>query len=281
MNRRSLPVIGSGRDEDRMERPAPKPSSAAANAGAPSTEMESALEEIWDETRRQFYRPRNFLRWLDLNRRFQLRFIRAEQLRIEVPGALLPDCDNCLDICCTGPNAVVTLRLQDIARLVDAGLQDAIVFADTAPLPQERAKSWAQRNLDASLFRHTFPVLKRDDTGTCSLLTPERHCGAWPAWPLSCARYPYSVDVEHNVLFLAKGCESHKRMSRDDAPDSIRRLIDAAIESYNARVKDVILLHCALDELDRIGLVDRLRLPPRLQKRLGRLRARRESEEAP
>lgn len=273
MSRRSLPVIGAATDEDRMER---RPTAPAKRT--PSSAMATALDEIWERTRRDFYRPRNFLRWFDLNRRFQLRFIRAEQLQIEVPGALLPDCENCVEICCTGPNAVVTLRLQDIARLYDAGLQDAIAPSDTAPLPPERAKSWAQRNLDASLFRQTFPVLKRDETGTCSLLTPDRQCGAWPAWPLSCARYPYAVDVEHNVLFLAKGCQSHRRMSRDDAPDSIRRLIDAAVESYNARVKDVILLHCALDELDRIGLLAPLRLPPRLQKRLHRLRQQRQEE---
>jgi Fe-S-cluster containining protein len=221
-------------------------------AGHEPGAVESALEELWSRSRYRLYHPKNVWRWLDLRRRFELRFLRASAMRVAVPARLLPDCATCTDICCTGPNAVVSLRLADIAALVDAGLERHVVHERP---DADGDASWARQEADWSVFHRMFPVLQRDVTGTCALLTEDRMCGAYPAWPLSCARYPYALDVLNSRVFLAKGCESHRLMSADDAPDAVRRLVDAAVRGYNERLRDVILLHVALDELQELDLL--------------------------
>lgn len=230
-------------------------------------EMERALDELWQRARFRLYSPRHLWTWLDLNRRFELSFVRSGQLKVQVPRGLVPDCDSCLEICCTGPNAVVSLRLRDIAALVDAGLEEHITF-DRPDAPGDR--SWAALEASWSVFHRTFPVLRRDETGTCALLTDERTCGAWPSWPLSCARYPYAIDVLGRRIFLAKGCGEHRFVTLEDPPGRVRDLVDAAVKSYNERVKDIILLHVALDELCDLGLARFLCLDGRLGRKAER-----------
>jgi hypothetical protein len=228
---------------------------------------EQALEALWAGQRYRLYHPRNVWRWLDARRRFELRFIRASSVKVMVPAGRLPDCANCLELCCTGPDAVVSLRLSDVAALVDAGLERHVVHDRPEQVDDP---SWARLEADWSVFHRMFPVLQRDTTGTCALLTEERTCGAWPAWPLSCARYPYSLDVLNSRVFLAKGCQSHRQISIDDAPDSVRVLVDAAVRGYNERVRDVILLHIALDELHELDLLRFLLPQGKWKKRFAR-----------
>lgn len=226
---------------------------------------EKALSALWQQTRYRLHSPRYLWTWLELRRRFDLGLVRASSLKVMVPRGLVPDCESCLDLCCTGPNAVVSLRLTDVAALKDAGLERYMTHE--RPLLDDDRKTWARLEADWSVFHRAFPVLQRDATGTCALLTEDRMCGAYPAWPLSCARYPYALDVLHGRVFLAKGCDSHRSLSLDDAPDTIRRLVDNAVHAYNERVKDVILLHIALEELHQLGLVQHLKLEGRLKKR--------------
>jgi hypothetical protein len=165
---------------------------------------------------------------------------------------------------------VVSLRLRDIATLCDQGLEEHIVHERPAPGDDEEP-TWARQEFDWSVFQRMFPVLSRDATGTCTLLTDARLCSAWPHWPLSCARYPYALDVLNSRVVLARGCESHRTMDIDDAPDSIKNLVTAAVDSYNARIKDLILLHTATGELHELGLLDHLQLEGRLWKRARKL----------
>ena len=67
-------------------------------------------------------------------------------------------------------------------------------------------------------------MLARDQTGTCALLTADRTCGAFPSWPLSCARYPYALDLQRRVVFWAKGCGSSTVLPSGEAPENIKRL---------------------------------------------------------
>jgi Fe-S-cluster containining protein len=239
-----------------------------AYAYEPGT-LERALDELWEKARFRLYSPRHLWTWLDLSHRFDLRLIRPQSVKVMVPRGLLPDCESCLELCCTGPNAVVSLRLADIAALEDAGLSHAITHE--RPSIDDEDKSWARLENEWSVFSRAFPVLKRDATGTCALLTEDRLCGAYPSWPLSCARYPYAFDALRERVFLAKGCGYHRELSFEDAPGAVRRLVDNAVRAYNERVKDVILLHVALEELHALGLLKHLKLEGRLARRLARL----------
>jgi Fe-S-cluster containining protein len=232
--------------------------------------LEQRLEELWQQKRFALYSPRNVWSWLELRGRFELRFVRASSLKVMVPRGLVPDCESCLELCCTGPNAVVSLRLSDIAALVDAGKERFITHERPAPPP---GTTWARLESEWSVFTRVFPVLQRDKNGTCALLTEERQCGAYPSWPLSCARYPYALDVLNGRVFLAKGCGSHRQVTLDDVPGAVRRLVDNAARAYNERVRDVILLHVAFDELHELGLLEHLRLEGKLSRRASRLQA--------
>ena len=162
---------------------------------------------------------------------------------------------------------MVSLRLTDIAALVDRGLTAHIETA-RPPKADPKDATVARLEADGSLFHEVFPVLRRDATMTCTLLGDDRRCRAYPDWPLSCARYPYALDALSGRVFLAEGCRSHRRIHLDDAPDAARRLIDAAIAGYNQRIKDVLLLHMELDALHALGLTRFLRLPKRLERKL-------------
>lgn len=231
--------------------------------------LETEVEALWQRVRFRLYTPRFVWRWLDLRRRFELRFVRAQSVKVMVPRGLLPDCESCVDLCCTGPNAVVSLRFSDMAALHDRGLAHHIARARPEVEPQRA--TWARLEAEWSVFHRMFPALQRDVTGTCALLTEERTCGAWPAWPWSCARYPYALDLLNERVFLAKGCGSHRQMSLDDVPGSVRRLVDAAVRGYNERVRDVILLGVAMEELHQLGLLGHLALEGSWQRRAARL----------
>lgn len=240
------------------------------------------LDALWQEARFRLYHPRYIWTWIDLNRKFDLKLIRPSSVKVEVPAGLLPDCVECEECCCAGPNAVVSLRLRDIARLVDAGLEE---FIDKVPegRRESRPGSWAADELDMSMFSRAFPILERDVTGTCALLTEDLKCGVLVAthtspakdaqWPISCARYPYAFDRLRKRVFLARGCRSHRTMTLDDPPRSLVSLIDGAVEAYNARIKDIILLHVALEELEELGLLRFLHLEGRLKKRAAKLQS--------
>jgi Fe-S-cluster containining protein len=161
-------------------------------------------------------------------------------------------------VCCTGPNAIVSLRLRDVARLVDFGFAHHITHE--RPKTPDTA-TWARKENDDSVFASMFPVLTRDVTGTCELLTQTRMCGAYPAWPGSCARYPYALDKLRMKIFYAKGCQSTRTMSADDAPDSVARILRAVVDAYNERIRDIVLVHTARAELEALGLMRFLALP--------------------
>ena len=234
----------------------------------PSENRVERLEALWERTRYRLYSPKHLWTWIDLNRRFQMRFIRSKSVRVKVPALTIPHCEECVEICCTGKNAVVSLRLSDIARLKDAGLDAAITHEGKREIAS--SDSWAALELSWSVFAKTFPVLKRDSTNTCVLLNASLECSAYPNWPLSCARYPYALDALRGEVFFAKGCGSRRMVTLDDPPDSIRRLVDATVRAYNERLRDMILLHTAFDELYDLGLLEHLNFEGKLLKRFER-----------
>ena len=228
--------------------------------------VEHALEALWRLKSAQFYTLRNVPTVLRLRRRFSLRMLTLDKLKVAVPRGQVPDCDNCLDLCCTGPDAVVSLRLRDIAVLMDLNKTQHIAWDRPQPVTatttkqQKAAVPWARREADGSVFHQAFPILLRDETGTCSLLTDDRLCGVFPSWPLSCARYPYALDLKNGVIFYARGCRTTRIAEMSEAPLHVRRLVRAVVDAYNARIRDVVLLAMAKDELAALGLLAHVKL---------------------
>jgi Fe-S-cluster containining protein len=220
--------------------------------------LEEKLAALWPIARGRLYRWGHLRQTLALRRRFSLSLLHVGQLKVAIPQGKLPDCESCEDICCTGPNAIVSLRLRDIAALVDAGLERFI--ESERPQVPVKEPTWARREADGSVFHQAFPVLARDATGTCALLTEDRRCGAFPAWPLSCARYPYALDLQSRVVFWAKGCASTTIVSSSEAPVRVRALLRAVVDAYNERVKDAVRLSMAREELEALGLLKYVKL---------------------
>jgi Fe-S-cluster containining protein len=227
----------------------------AATTPTPTVE---ALATLTTLAQRRLMRPTGWWTWVRLQRRFSLRMLQPHQLRVRMPTPMMrPDCDGCTDICCTGDHAWVSLRLADLARLKDIGRLDDKALSFARP-PTRSDATWARKEADGSVFHHAFPHLARDDTGTCVFLTDERMCGLWPHWPLSCARYPYALDLPLRVVFYAAGCKSHAEPTTD-APPAVRALVRAVCSAYNERVLDVLRLAACGDELRALGLLDHIR----------------------
>ncbi len=238
------------------------------NDAPPVGPLEQAVHDLWATVWAKRFSPRGLWTRAKLMRSFNLEFIRLGQVRVTVPHGRVPDCDECLELCCTGENALVSLRLPDIARLCDQGLSSYVVHERPPEKGYDQGATVARREADTSVFHRMFPVLRRDATGTCALLTDERTCGVWPHWPVSCARYPYALDALSKEVFWAKGCRSFVTLPSSEAPPHIRRLVRAAVEGYNQRIRDLFLVHLALEELHTLGLTAHLALPASWRQRL-------------
>ncbi|MBN2361398.1 MAG: YkgJ family cysteine cluster protein, partial [Deltaproteobacteria bacterium] len=217
--------------------------------------LERALRELWQSARHRLWQPQYWGRHLQLRRRYDLRPLRLARLRLRVPPGLVPDCDACEEVCCTGRTRVVTLRLLDVARLVDVGLESHISRERPQFTVAELDGNPALRDRVASDLWRWSPVLTQDRTATCTLLDANLGCRAYPAWPLSCARFPYSVNFAAGTIFYAPSCRSTRIAQRDEAPAPARALVVAAVDCYNEQIRDLVLLHVARAELEQLGLL--------------------------
>ena len=225
--------------------------------------LTSDLQHLWQKSRYKLYYPSHWRLHLFLRRHYDLQILKPKDVSVAEPHGLAPDCDNCTFLCCTGPNSEVSLRLLDIAKLVDSGFENYITHerVQTINLRQSTQNlSSARQTLLDSTFGQIFPVLKRDKYGSCQLLDKNLKCQAWPNWPLSCARYPYALSVHNCAIFYAKGCRSTKVLPYKLASNKAKSLVRAALESYNERIRDIVLLHVAKPELQELGLLKYLKM---------------------
>jgi len=222
--------------------------------------LEKQLCDLWQALDNVLHHPKNWFKLLSLRRRFDLNFILYKDIKIQIPKGQVPDCESCLEICCTGPNSIVSLRLRDIAALIDAGLGHHITHERSRLSILGDTVNEAQKNFSESIFSQVFPILKQDKTNTCSLLDENRLCSAYPAWPISCARYPFALDATNRVIFYAKGCGFYETYQPSEVGGRVRNLVTATIDSYNERIKDILLLHFAREELKQMKLTKHLRL---------------------
>ncbi len=254
----SLPVLPHG---------ALSPPPNARHSKRPSDgPLARALEGLWLETQKRIRNPRYLWSHYRLRRQFDLSFLQPHQFRLLVPPGVLTHCQQCENICCTGNHSRVSLNLIDIARLVDANLED---FIQTGPHQSisHTPKRPAQRDAEASIFYRAFPVLVRDETQTCALLKSNLQCGAFPHWPLSCERYPFAINLEEKTVFWAKGCGHQELHYEPEAQLRTRQLFHAALDAYNQRIKDAAMLYLAMPELSELGLLKYLHLKGDLGKK--------------
>lgn len=223
---------------------------------------EIALRDAWPSVRRRLWKsPRYWPRSLRLLRHYNLRELRIKDVYVRMPKGVTPDCEGCQEVCCTGRHRVVSLRLVDIAAFMDAGLQHAISVEKPRFSTKELSASSALYEQVHSDLWKWFPVLRQDETQTCVLLGEDLRCTAHPFWPLSCARFPYSLNLMHRTIFFAQSCRYHQTVPAEEANAAMRPLIQATLDAYNQKIRDLVMVHLAPEVLRDLGLLPYLSLP--------------------
>jgi Fe-S-cluster containining protein len=215
------------------------------------SETERKLDEAQrGPVRRRALSLRALPRNLRMARRVRLAALRPEQVRLDATDVRVPDCVRCEDNCCRGPGTGVALRLSDIARLLDAGLGEAI-DPDARWTDEDYARDPALRQLEALDSQRRFPKLRRDETGRCVFLDDEQRCAVHAIRPLVCRAFPYRLAPELDRVHFSNRCASW----RDDGEERERDEMTAAVlEMYNAKVRDLVVLEHGRRELDALGI---------------------------
>lgn len=226
------------------------------NDAPPPGPVEQALDTLWSKYRAGWRRllSRGMVKELVLRASFDPDLIAPWRVANKVPKGTIPDCPACTNICCAGLENVVSLRLRDVAMLIDLGRTD--LMAKQKPnFPAwmlEERPGLAQ--LVASELWRALPVMRQvGELEVCAALdTDTLKCTLHPAWPTSCERFPYSLNVARRQVHWGTRCPSKQQhvelKGRSDA------LFKASIEAYNRRVMDAVLLAHARPELEALGL---------------------------
>lgn len=230
---------------------------------SPSEEQDlptvSALEAIWDDvTRKPLWSPPNHWRYLALRWRMRLGLIRPERTKVIAPSGKVNDCASCNDLCCIGSRSTVMLRLRDIATLIDINRTDLIVTEKPTFSAAELEARPALRRTIASDAWRIFPTLRQNRFHACSALTADGLCALYPHWPMSCARFPYSYHADDDEIFYSQRCDSY--WIRPDAGAKADAMARSAVVGYNERIKDMVLLAYAPEQLEQSDLARYLNL---------------------
>jgi Fe-S-cluster containining protein len=212
-----------------------------------------ALEALWnDVSHKPLWAPPTFWKYVRLRWRMRLALVDPARVRLVAPPGKVNDCAACTDICCVGPRSTVLLRLRDIAQLIDVGRTDLIAAAKPVFSDAELERRPALARHVASDAWSTFPVLRQNSFGACAALTTEGACDLYPHWPLSCARFPYSLHLEAREVFYSRRCDAF--WIRPDAAGRQTEMAAAAVAAYNERIKDAVLLAYAPERVRQLGL---------------------------
>ena len=175
-----------------------------------------------------------FLRNLRRARRYRLRVL-DDDIEVTAPRGWGPACASCKDPCCASPQSVVSLRLLDVARLVDAGLEEAIAIDDGQnDLPATTIRVLRDKaHLDTWKY---FPFLRKRKDGSC-IFFEKGACKAYEHRPLQCRAFPYQVDDDATKIRWASFCQSMQR--REGTSDESAEL-NAARDSYHEKLRDLL-----------------------------------------
>jgi Fe-S-cluster containining protein len=211
------------------------------------------LNTLWREVvERRLFKLRYFLLDLYLHSKYDLRLIAPEKVQLKIDPLEVPDCSACPRNCCCGAENTVSLRLTDIARLMDAGLEEYIDKDNKVNIEREILEKHPgiTRNIQSDTWRK-FPVLKRVND-ICPLLSKDKKCTIYNVRPLTCRRYPYMLMDNMKEVRFSRHCINPKTIK--DLDVYAREHFDSAIASYNEKVKDLILIHHARKELAELGI---------------------------
>lgn len=221
---------------------------------APSLPTVRAIERLWEEVAaRPLYAPPRFFRYLKLRARMRLTLIDPARLHVVAPVGKVNDCSACTNLCCIGPKSTVLLTLRDLAALVDVGRTDLITHDKPTFAAAELATHPALARHTGSSAWAEFPVLAKNSFGACRALDTEGKCTLFPHWPLSCARFPYSLQPDAVEVVYSQRCEAFWIAPQAEAAQ--RAMAVQAVAAYNQRIKDQVLLAYARPALEALGLV--------------------------
>jgi Fe-S-cluster containining protein len=204
---------------------------------------ERALADSTDRAHSALQSPAQLATRWRIEKRFALHVPVDDDVVVDAPARTAPACETCADPCCARANAIVSLRLTDVARLVDNGLARALVEprALLARFPALANEIAGLGERDS--FSRAFVLDKRDD-GTCVFFERGK-CTIHDVKPLVCRAFPFQLDETRARVRWASSCES-KRAGRND---DTRAGVSAAIASYRAKVNDVVTRAFAHDDV--------------------------------
>lgn len=220
--------------------------------------VEAALDGLWQNYRQSWKRllSAGMMKELVLRASFDPGIVAPWRIANAVPKGTVPDCPACTNICCAGVENVVSLRLRDVAMLIDIGRTDLMSKA------KPNFPSWMLhdrpllKELVVSELWRALPVMRQEgDLQACAALDLDTlKCSLNPNWPTTCERFPYTLNMGRKQVVWGSRCPS-----KDQAPKHLERseaLFDATINAYNERVKDAVLLAHARPALQTLGLAD-------------------------
>lgn len=215
----------------------------------------AALDALWARVAsRPLWAPPHFFRYLALRLRTRLTRLDPARVAVRAPPGMVNDCKSCRDNCCIGPRSTVLLRLRDLAVLVDLGREDMIVPDAPSFTAAELSARPALRRQVASESWRIFPKLRQNRFNACAALGDDGRCSLYPHWPLACARFPYALDLGRREVFYSRRCDSFWIRNDGRADARVTDMKVAAVAAYDERVKDLVLLAYAREELDCLGL---------------------------
>lgn len=230
----------------------PATSDAAGPAVGP---VSQALESLWARHRsawRRLLSPRAITE-LTLRASFDVDVISPRWIANKIPRGTIPDCPSCDDICCAGLENVVSLRLKDVAMLIDIGRTD-LMSRKKPNFPREwlRRRPGLHELVGSELWR-TLPVMRQvGDLRICAALSPDLRCSIHPHWPTSCERFPYTLSAVRRTVTWGTRCPSRQCAPEHEARSDA--LFRGALDAYNERVKDAVLLAHARPRLEAMGI---------------------------
>lgn len=221
------------------------------------SDREAQLQALWNDiSKRGLWKPPYTGLYIKLWRKYRLKLLSPKGVKLLIPRGKINYCHECCDNCCLGTHSTVQLHLQDIAMLLDHGNERFITQEKPSFTKEELSDRPALERNQRSIFWQVFPVMKQTKFHACAALGVDGLCQLYPHWPLSCARFPYSLHADDRRIFFSPRCPSYLL---DEAKGARAQLmINAAVEAYNAEIKDIILLHYVPEELEKLGLLNYL-----------------------
>ncbi len=227
---------------------------------APVLPTVEALAGLWRQVSAKPLWATHLWRYLKLRLRMRTELLSPYGVRLRAPLGKVNDCAACTDICCVGPRSTVLLGLRDLATLMDLKRTDLVTHDKPRFAEEDLATRQSLRRHVGSAAWQVFPVLRQTSAHFCAALTAAGRCSLYPHWPLSCARFPYSLHLDPVEVFYSPRCASFEITAQ--AEPRIKAMAALAVQSYNERIKDAVLIAFARERLTSLGLTAFLRLDP-------------------